>query len=96
MKLWRATVELTVYLLAEDAPEARHVAPGAAAEEMGDGYYPDAVDVREVESVEDIDPDWREAIPRNNGRSFLTCAEFIAARLDSQAPSDAPAPGGPP
>lgn len=92
MKLWRATVEVEVFIASEDEPSDFDIR-GAAADEIDDNGAGDVFQAEEVERLADIPPEWRDTLPYGDADD-KTCEEIYeaakAARLEKAYNSPLP------
>lgn len=78
--LYRVEVERVLYVLAEDESEAEDIARGNERDAEPDTH------ASEVEGIEDVPPDWRDARPfaeyhdTGYAKGDPTCAEIVAAQ----------------
>lgn len=83
-KLFEVVIEKTVYVMADTDDEAEVEAESIEAEEQGD-----AISCREIKGVEEVQEDWRDAIPWNT-QEDLTIRKILEQPAPPEKPYDHP------
>lgn len=95
LKLWKATVEVEVFVAAETQPSTWDFADAAREEIFNNHDNASVYDEDQVEAIDEVPQVWLEAIPQGYGNhDDLTCQQIVeaneAARLEAVRNSPMP------
>ena len=83
MKLWTATVEVTVLIASDDEPSDYEI-EDAAREEMDNSGCDTHYGATTVDALKDIPKEWRGSIPHGDADD-KTCEQIVNEYLDAEA-----------
>lgn len=84
LRLWRATVEVEVYIASEEEPSDMECQEAAEAE-LSDGNEVEVWPVEEVSKLSELSEDWIDSVPRGNANGeYKTCRQIVNEAEDAR------------